>query len=385
MRIADVAEFYAEAGGGVKTYIEAKLAAGAAAGIEVHVVAPGPKDDREARAGGWVHWVKSPPVPGDPRYFLFTSKPRVHEVLARIQPDVVEGSSPYGGAWFASSWPHAKVRAQIFHQDPVAALAHPLLDRHLPAARIDGLAAPVWAYLRRLGARFDTTVVAGAWLATRLRGFGLPRVDAVPFGIDPAPFRDASRSPELRAEWRARLGLGERARILVAVSRHHPEKRLPTIIEAVGRLPEAVGLVVFGDGPARKQVERAAERVPNVHLAGYTRDRAALATAIASSDGFLHGSAAETYGLVVSEALAAGVPIIVPSAGGAGELARAEYAETYTPGDVSDCAAALERFLARDEAGMRRAAEEAGRSVRTLDSHFRDLFSHYEALMRTQV
>lgn len=385
MRIADVAEFYADAGGGVKTYIEAKLAAGAALGHEVAVIAPGPRDGEVARAGGRVVWVRSPPVPGDPRYFLFTRRTAVHAALDRLNPDVVEGSSPYGGAWFAASWPRAKVRAQIFHQDPVAALAHPLLDRRLTRARLDRLAAPVWAYLRRLSARFDTTVVAGAWLAARLRGFGLPRVDAIPFGIDPAPFRAARADPALKAKWRSRLGLSDAAPVLVAVSRHHPEKRLPTLIRALGRVSRPVGLVIFGDGPARAAVERAARDEPRVLIAGYTRDRSELATAVATADGFLHGSAAETYGLVVSEALAAGTPLIVPAAGGAGELARPEYAETYPAGDAAGCGAAITRFLDRDPIALRSAAAEAGRHVRTLDAHFRDLFAHYAALLRRRV
>lgn len=382
MRIADVAEFYAEAGGGVKTYIDAKLEAGAQRGLEVVVVAPGPEDKDERRGQGRVVWVKSRPVPGDARYFLFTSKKRLHAALDHVQPEVVEGSSPYGGGWFAPAWPGATLRSLVFHQDPVAALAHPIFDRYVSRARIDTLALPVWSYLARLAAKYDTTVVASPWLAERLRQFSLPRVTSVPFGIDPEPFWAAKADPLVREKWLNEAGVdGASGRLLVAVSRHHPEKRLTTLIQATRLLPEQYALVVFGDGPARAQVERAAEECSRVCLAGHTRDREGLATALASADAFVHGSAAETYGLVVSEAVAAGLPLVVPNVGGASDLADQSYAETYDPGDPKACKDAIERLFARDQDDLKQAVARARPKARPLNQHFDELFAHYERLM----
>ena len=142
MRVVDVAEFYAEQGGGVKTYLDHKLRAGTAAGHEVIIVAPGPEDRQEERLGGRIVWLKSPNVPGDPRYHLFVNRRATFEALDRLQPDVVEGSSVYGGGWFAATWPGKAVRSLVFHQDPVAALGHPLLDRFVSAAQIDWFAGP---------------------------------------------------------------------------------------------------------------------------------------------------------------------------------------------------------------------------------------------------
>ena len=385
MRIADVAEFFAEAGGGVKTYLEAKLAAGARHGHEVVLIAPGAEDGEETRAGGRILWVKSPPVPGDPRYRLLVSRARVHAALDRVRPHLVEASSPYGGAHFAASWAPARARVLVFHQDPVAALAHPVLDRYLRPEQLDRAAAPIWAYLRRLGRRFDATVVAGAWLAERLTGFGLERVEAIPFGVDPRPFWSARRSTERVVELKAKLGLPPGGVALVAVSRHHPEKRLTTLIEAVRsidpRRERPVGLVVYGDGPDRARVERAARGCGRIWVAGYTRNRAALAAGLAAADAFLHGSAAETFGLVVSEALAAGLPLVVPDAGGAREVADPRFAETYRAGDAAGCADAIRRLLDRDLSVLRPIAREAGSRVRTLDAHFAELFAHYARLV----
>mgnify|MGYP006294419923 CR=1 FL=1 len=383
MKLVDVAEFYAEKGGGVRTYIDRKLRAGTVLGHEVVIVAPGPEDREESRDGGRIVWVKSPPVPLDPRYHLFVRPSAIHAVLDRERPDVVEGSSPYGGGWAVATWRGAAAKSLIHHQDPVAVFGHSLLDRVVPARGIDTAFFPVWMVLRRLARRFDTTVVAGEWLRERLASFGVPRVVAVPFGIEPGPFFAAQPDPELRREMVARAGLEAGAPLLVCVSRHHPEKRLPTLIRAVHHVNRAtpLALAIFGDGPSRPAVERAARRGPGVYVAGYTRDRDELARAVASADALLHGSAAETYGLVLAEALCAGTPLIVPDAGGAADLARPEHSETYRAGDAAGCAAAIRRMLVRDPVALRSAARaDAATRIRTLDQHFEALFAHYAAL-----
>ncbi|MCB9652844.1 MAG: glycosyltransferase [Deltaproteobacteria bacterium] len=387
MKVVDVAEFYAEGGGGVRTYIDHKLRAGAQLGHEVVVLAPGPVDRDEACLGGRIVWLKDRPMPFDPRYHLFTRARRVHEALTREAPDIVEGSSPYGGGWFVRSWPGPAVKSLVFHQDPVAVFGHVALDRFFSRARIDGLFGPVWSYLRRLAAGYDTTVVAGDWLSSRLARFRVPRVAAVPFGIDAGPFLGAARDEDKRQALLAKAGVPPDGTLLVTVSRHHPEKRLPVVLEAVRRLGQErpLALLLFGDGPQRKRIERLASGVPGAVVMGNTRDRAELARTLASADVLVHGSGAETYGLVVSEALAAGIPAVVPDAGGAAELVPADRGEQYRAGDVASCVEALRRLLARDQIGMRRALLAKRSSVRTLDAHFADLFLHYETLHQARL
>lgn len=379
MKILDVAEFYAEQGGGVKTYIDHKLRAGAEAGHQVVVVAPGAENRQEERNGGRVVWVKSPPVPGDPRYRLFVHEKPLHQVLARESADVVEASSLYGGAWFVARFPGAPVRTLVFHQDPVAVFGHSFLDGYVSPGFIDRAFSPAWSYVGRLASRFSATVVAGQWLQDRLTRFGVPRVQAVPFGIDPGPFATARPDPALRTALLERAGMPSTARLLVAVSRHHPEKRIHTLFEAVRQLNEAfpVALVLFGDGPLRSRVQHWATQVPGVVVSGYTRDRDALARAVSTADALIHGSSAETYGLVVAEALCAGTPVVVPSSGGAADLADPDRAETYRAGDATSCAAAVRRLFSRDPDALQRHCSGKAAQVRSLDAHFRDLFRQY--------
>lgn len=385
MKILDVSEFYSDQGGGVRTYTDQKLAAAAALGHELVVVAPAPRSGEERRFGGRVVWVESPRFPFDPRYHVFVRPAAVHAVIAREGPDVVEGSSVWSGGWFAAGARCRALKALVFHQDPVAVYPQTLLDGWLSPARIDGFCAPYWACLQRLASRFDLTVAASGWLAGRLAEQGLGNARAVPFGSDTRPFALARRDPRLRAQLLASTGTPPHGTLLVCVSRHHPEKRLGTLCRAVQslrrRLP--VGLVIFGDGPLRPLVQRWAARAPGVRLAGFERDRERLARVLASADALLHGSSAETYGIAVAEALSAGLPVIVPDRGGAAELADPACAETYRPGDAAACAAAIERLIARAGAPLRgAAAAHAARHVRALSAHFRELFALYEAERR---
>ncbi len=380
MKIIDVAEFYSERGGGVRTYIEQKLSAAARAGHEAIVVAPGPENSEIERCGGRVIWVHSYPIPFDPRYYLLIAETAVHRILDRESPDVVEGSSPWTGGWFVARWPGRALKSFVFHQDPIAVYPETLLDRYISQKRIDVMFEWYWAYLRRISARFHLTVTAGHWLAERLRQHGIRAPHAVPFGIDKQVFSPALASQSRRDELIARCGMAPDTPLLVAVGRHHPEKRLGTLIEAVriASQTRALAFVLFGDGPLRAVIERRAARVKGVYVAGHVSDRQELASKLASADAMLHGSSAETFGLSVAEAVCSGLGLIVADRGGAADLAHPEFSETYTAGDARACARAILRFLSRDQRAIRDAAQRAAAShVLDMDAHFQRLFALY--------
>ena len=384
MKVADVSEFYSEQGGGVSTYERQKLAASARLGHETIIIAPGAADREERLPGGKIVWVKAPVIPVDRRYHIFTGLQGVFKVLDQEAPDVVEGSSPWRGGWAAARWPGPAVKSLIMHADPVAVYPHTLLGGWIGRDRIDSLFGWFWAYLRKLNSHFDTTIVAGEWLARRFEGFGLRGLQAVPFGVDRSIFHNGLHSDAVRDEMLAACGLEGDARVLVAVGRHHPEKRLDTLMDAV-RLANAsrpVGLYLVGDGIARRAVERRASASGHVCVAGQVQDRARLAVLMASADGLIHGSASETYGIAVAEALCVGAPIIVPDAGGAADFADPRVGEIYTTGDVAGGRDAILRLLDRDQAALRAAAlRSAAVKIGDTHAHFDKLFALYEKLV----
>jgi len=143
-----------------------------------------------------------------------------------------------------------------------------------------------------------------------LRGLGVrSRIEIVPSGIDVATFAAGRRREDLRR----RLGVGPGGAMIVAVGRLGREKNLELALEAFARLdlPEA-RLVLIGDGPEREALERAAQRAgvaSRTTFAGeYSRD--VLPDVYASADALAFTSHSETQGLVLAEALAAGLPVV---------------------------------------------------------------------------
>jgi alpha-1,6-mannosyltransferase len=382
VKIVDVSESYSEHGGGVRTYVHHKLAAAARAGHELVIVAPGHRDREDEVEGGRIVWVQSLRSPFDDRYGLFTRSRVIHEVLDREDPDVVEGSSPLGGGWAVAKWQGRAKKAFVFHTDPVAVWPETFLAPRLGFGRVDRWSRPIWSGLRRLAAGYDATVVSGGWLGRRLEEHGVGGARVVPFGIDKRGFSPAHRDLEVRTRMLAECGLPPEADLLISVSRLDPEKRVPTMLEGFARAAKQrpMGLMIFGRGAMEKSIKRQIDRTPGVRLAGYVGSRPEMATAMASADGLLHGSAAETYGLVVAEAICSGVPVIVPDRGGAAALAGPGFSESYAAGDAEACGQAILRLLARDPGQLRHACAAEARWIGTMDEHFDELFELYAEL-----
>jgi alpha-1,6-mannosyltransferase len=383
MRIADVCEFYSEGGGGIRTYVNSKLRAAARLGHDVTVVAPRPEPGVDEVEGGRIVWIKSPPAPGDPRYAILLNRSAVHRALDAWDPQLVEGSSFWQGGVFAAQWPRPVPKVMVFHQDLVAVIPHTYLDRYLPRERIDQLCTPLWWHISRLSRRYDATLVSGHWLAKRLTSFRVHNPVPIPFGVDKDLFSAARADPEMRRQMADRCGVSPDDPILVTVSRLHPEKRFPTLFEGFKRLTESrrMGWVIFGDGVSRPKVEALCATHPGAHLWGYTDNREQLATVMASGDVFYHGSAAETFGLVVAESLCAGMPVVVPDVGGAFDLAHPGCSAVYEAGNGAAAAAAVERLLATPKADIARACGEAKEKIWTMDGHFDHLFEYYQSLI----
>lgn len=382
LKIVDVAESYSKHGGGVRTYIEQKFAAAQAHGHELVVIAPGAENAVERVEGGRIVWVLGPRSPVDARYGLFMNEKAVHEAIAREDPDVLEGSSPWNGGKFVASYHGRSKKSFVFHTDPVAVWPQTFLGNYLGFDRVDRLFSRYWRRLEALTNAYDTTIVSGEWLARRLRQFGISHTHVVPFGIDKHRFSPARRSEALRAQLLEACGLPPSAKLLIAISRLDPEKRISTLIDAFAkaRRHTPMGLVIFGRGALQGWYARKAARTPGVHLQGYVSDRDVLSDALASADAFLHGSAAETYGLVVAEAICSGLPVVVPDRGGAAALAGPGYSARYRSGDADDCSRAIQQILARDPARLRTECALAADGIGTMDEHFTSLFALYESM-----
>jgi glycosyltransferase involved in cell wall biosynthesis len=153
----------------------------------------------------------------------------------------------------------------------------------------------------------------------RERGVTTP-VTSIPTGIDAAFFGGGNG-----AEFRRRLGIDRQALVIGHVGRLAAEKNLEYLAQAVGHFlaqrPDAVFLVVgTGDaGPAMEEVLQTYTQRQRIVMAG-RRTGQDLADAYAAMDVFVFSSKSETQGMVLAEAMAAGVPAVALDAPGAREI-----------------------------------------------------------------
>ena len=380
MRIVDVNEFYSPTGGGVRTYIDRKMGIMADLGHELIVLAAGTEERIEERPGGGrIHYVRSPRLPFDSNYGLFWDRAAVTDLLDRYDPDVVECSSPWRPAWFVGDWQGRAVKSFFMHNDNMAAYAQRWFEGVASHARIERAFGWYTRYMARFLDLYDCVVTNGPALEKRLRARGL-RIDAaMPLGIERSHFSPEFRDAALRRALLAQCDLPEDGLLLLGLGRHHPEKRWPMVIDAVERagatLP--VGLVLLGQGVDTERMEKRIAGSPHIRLFRPVYDRERLARIMASCDALIHGSEAEPFGLVASEAMASGLPLIVPDTGGCMEVADPHCAELYTARDPVSCAAAIARMHAREPALLRRAAVVAARQVRSDREHTVDLMAYY--------
>ena len=166
------------------------------------------------------------------------------------------------------------------------------------------------------------------------------------------------RVEELRAERediRRSLGVKDGAVVVTQVGRLIPFKAPGEAVEAVARARSSAArplhLIFVGSGPMEKDlVVRAAELDLDVTFAGWRSGDALLET-YAATDIFLLLSHRETWGIVVNEAAASGLPLILTDTVGASAdlLVAGEHGELVHPGDIDGQAAAIAR-LANDDA-----------------------------------
>jgi glycosyltransferase involved in cell wall biosynthesis len=172
---------------------------------------------------------------------------------------------------------------------------------------------------RRRVSRMDAAVVGGIPQARYAAELGLPpeRVHAGYDVVDNAHFRDGAEAARRdAAHVRRRFGLPER--YFFASCRFIAKKNIPCLLEAYAAYRRDAGaaawkLVLCGDGPLRAAVERAIRRwgvASDVRLPGFVQ-YGDLPAYYGLASAFVHASLTEQWGLVVNEAMAAGLPVLV--------------------------------------------------------------------------
>lgn len=264
----------------------------------------GPEGAPRRYAGARIIGARGVPLPLYPELRLLFPAPALERRLALFRPDIVHVVDPMILGAAGIVWGQ---RLGV----PVLASYHTNLAAYCSYFHLGALAAPLWAYRRLLHSQCATTLCPSPSTARELQQQGFSRVEVWSRGVDTDLF-----SPERRSQaWRTRITGNASTPIVLYTGRLSHEKNLATLASAFTALHHTRAHLVFvGDGPARADLERSLAGHPATFL-GYLRGEA-LAEAFASADVFAFPSLTETFGQVVHEAMASGLPVVAFDAEG---------------------------------------------------------------------
>jgi glycosyltransferase involved in cell wall biosynthesis len=316
-----------------------------------------------------VYTFPSVPLPFYPEMRLgLPWESQVDKTLGEFKPDVVHLVTEYAMGVAGLKW------AQKTHT-PFVASFHTNIPQYLMYYNLPFLSEAAWHYLvwfhNQCRINFCPSQATRELLAAR----GMQNLHIWGRGVDSHLFHPFKRCPSLRHTY----GVTEDACLLLYVGRIAPEKGLEVLTRAfalVNKEIPSARLVIVGDGPLAPKLKQQAQ--PNVIFAGELAAKE-LAVHYASGDVFAFPSTSETYGNVVLEAMASGLPVVAPLAGGVTEnLVPSINGMSFTADDAVEMAAVLTELI--NDRGLRQALGHNARQhaeARTWDSAFAPVVDGY--------
>jgi glycosyltransferase involved in cell wall biosynthesis len=235
-----------------------------------------------------------------------------HRAIDRFRPDLIHIATE--AMLGLSTLGHA-----LRHEIPVVSSFHTNFSQYSPHYGLGWAKGTIWRYLRWFHNRTRETYVPSRATTAELRQRGFERLWLWPRGVDGRLFRPDRPG---RLAVRRALGFGPGDIVVAYVSRIAVEKNVGFLAAALARVAAdrpGVRFLFVGDGPARGEVERKLGQ--RARFVGY-RSGEDLADHYAAADLFAFSSLTETFGNVVLEALASGLPIVALRAGGIGDIVQ---------------------------------------------------------------
>ena len=308
MRIGIISETYPPEINGVALTVHSLATGLAARGHQVDLIRPRQPQPHHDEPGIDVLSVRGGALPRYPglRFGLPAGRTlRQHWRQQRPDAIYVATEGPLG-------WSAVRTAARL--GIPVSSGFHTRFDSYADHYGLRLLTPLVRGYLRGFHQRAASTLVPTDALARELHAMGICNTRLLRRAVDTQLFHPNRRDDNLRRAW----GVDGATPVVLYVGRIAPEKNLELAVQAFRaiqqRIPKA-RYVWVGDGPARAALEAAN---PDFVFAGVQRDEA-LARQYASADLFPFPSLSETFGNVILEALAAGLPMVAYAEGAARE------------------------------------------------------------------
>jgi phosphatidylinositol alpha 1,6-mannosyltransferase len=366
VRVAIVAESFLPNVNGVTNSVLRVVEHLRRTGHEVLIIAPDtprgePPADR-VHDGVRVHRVPSRMFPKINSLPLGMPRPRIVQVLRGFDPDVVHLASPALLGW-------GGVHAARYLGVPTVAVFQTDVAGFAESYGVGVLSRASWAWTRRLHSKADRTLAPSTSAMENLAAHRIPRVHRWARGVDITGFAPSARDNGLRQQWSP-----DGRPIVGFVGRLAPEKHVERLAVLADR--DDLQLVVVGDGVDRAKLQA---MLPSAVFTGALYGQE-LATAYASMDVFVHPGEHETFCQAVQEAMASGLPVIAPDAGGPRDLVAPYRTGLLLP--VAEFEAKLVDSVDHLIAERQRYSVAARRSVlgRTWPAICDELIGHYEAV-----
>ncbi|MGH3565844.1 MAG: glycosyltransferase family 4 protein [Pseudonocardia sp.] len=301
MRVAIVSECFLPVVNGVTNSVLRVVEHLTAAGHQVLIIAPGAGEPAE-HEGVPVVRVPALELPVVNSMPVGVPSRRVLRALREFRPDVVHLAAPFVVG-------HRGLAAARRLGIPTVAIYQADIAGFAASYGLGLTARAAWRWTCRLHSQADRTLAPSTWATEALRARGVPRVHQWARGVDTSRFAPAKRDGALRAS------LASGGELLIGyVGRLAPEKQVERLT-VLADLP-GTRLVVVGAGPSEERLRAA---LPRAAFLGF-RDGDELARIYASLDVFVHTGPSETFCQAVQEALASGLPVVAPDAGGPRDL-----------------------------------------------------------------
>jgi glycosyltransferase involved in cell wall biosynthesis len=231
---------------------------------------------------------------------------RVLRELDQFEPDLVHIATE-------ATLGFAALRHAARRRLPVVSSFHTHFDEYTGHYGIGWAKGLIWRYLRWFHNRTLETYVPSRATMAVLRSRGFKRLVRWPRGVDGTLFRPDRPGRNLV---RKALGIGPDEIVIGHVGRIAVEKNVGYLAEALARVMgvrQSVRVLIVGDGPARADLE---QRLGGKALMAGYRTGDDLADHYAACDLFAFASRTETFGNVVLEAMASGLPVVALRIGG---------------------------------------------------------------------
>lgn len=303
--------------------------------------------------------------------FGFPATRRLRKIWQQRRPDAiyVATEGPFG--WSA-------VRAADTLGIPLLSGFHTNFHTYSRHYRLRALEPLILGYLRRMHRRTRCTLVPTRVLAQQLRNENFGCVEVLQRGVDTGLFNPARRSSDLRREW----GVDNNELVCLYVGRIAAEKNILQAVAAFGSIQQIVPgarFVLVGDGPMTADLRR---NNPEFIFRGM-RHGEDLAAHYASGDLFLFPSQSETFGNVVTEAMASGLAVVAYNQAAAGEHIRDSENGALAADTTQDSFCRRARAIAEHPEQLRAIGASAAEHCTSL--HWDNIIERFCELLETHI